>query len=307
VVSIYTRRVEPPISGIEQQPGARVRPRYADGLGSGVIVDADGHIVTNQHVIQNSEAIRVRLADGREAAAEVVGSDPDTDIAVLKVDSRELDLRDLPVMKFGRSDRVAVGDVVLAIGNPLGLSQTVTAGIVSATGRAELGVSTFEDFIQTDAAINEGNSGGALVNTRGELIGINTAVLGRNLDAEGIGISIPVDMVRGVMREILTHGRVTRGWLGLVLEDVPEEYARYEGLAHGGVVISNFYRGSPALQAGLARGDVIETIEGSPVRSARDTLARIASRKPGDTVTLTGMRGQQRFTRKLIVAETPRR
>jgi serine protease DegS len=223
VVSIYTRRVEPPISGIEQQPGARVRPRYADGLGSGVIVDADGHIVTNQHVIQNSEAIRVRLADGREAAAEVVGSDPDTDIAVLKVDSRELDLRDLPVMKFGRSDRVAVGDVVLAIGNPLGLSQTVTAGIVSATGRAELGVSTFEDFIQTDAAINEGNSGGALVNTRGELIGINTAVLGRNLDAEGIGISIPVDMVRGVMREILTHGRVTRGWLGLVLEDVPEE------------------------------------------------------------------------------------
>jgi serine protease DegS len=307
VVSIYTRRVEPPISGIEQQPGARVRPRYADGLGSGVIVDADGHIVTNQHVIQNSEAIRVRLADGREAAAEVVGSDPDTDIAVLKVDSRELDLRDLPVMKFGRSDRVAVGDVVLAISNPLGLSQTVTAGIVSATGRAELGVSTFEDFIQTDAAINEGNSGGALVNTRGELIGINTAVLGRNLDAEGIGISIPVDMVRGVMREILTHGRVTRGWLGLVLEDVPEEYARYEGLAHGGVVISNFYRGSPALQAGLARGDVIETIEGSPVRSARDTLARIASRKPGDTVTLTGMRGQQRFTRKLIVAETPRR
>jgi serine protease DegS len=132
-------------------------------------------------------------------------------------------------------------------------------------------------------------------------------VLGRNFDAEGIGIAIPVDMVRGVMSEILTHGRVTRGWLGLVLEDVPEEYARYEGLAHGGVVISNFYRGSPALQAGLVRGDVIETFEGAPVRSARDTLARIASRKPGDTVTLTGMRSQQRFSVKLQVAETPRR
>jgi serine protease DegS len=302
VVSIYTRRVERPVLGIEQLLGAPVRPQYRDGLGSGVIVDADGHIVTNQHVIQNSEAIRVRLADGREAPAIVVGSDPDTDIAVLKVN-----LPELPVMQFGRSDRVAVGDVVLAIGNPLGLSQTVTAGIVSATGRAELGVSTFEDFIQTDAAINHGNSGGALVNTRGELIGINTAVLGRNLDAEGIGVAIPVDMVRGVLREILTHGRVTRGWLGLVLEDVPEEYARYEGLAHGGVVISNFYRGSPALLAGLSHGDVIETFEGSPVRSARDTLARVASRKPGDTVELTGMRGQQRFTVKLKVAETPRR
>jgi serine protease DegS len=300
VVSIYTRRVEP--VRIEQMLGAPVRPRYRDGLGSGVIVDDSGHIVTNQHVIQNSAAIRVRLADGREASAQIVGSDPDTDIAVLKVD-----LPDLPVMQFGRSDRVEVGDVVLAIGNPLGLSQTVTAGIVSATGRADLGVATFEDFIQTDAAINTGNSGGALVNTRGELIGINTAVLGRNFDAEGIGIAIPVDMVRGVMGEILTHGRVTRGWLGLVLEDVPEEYARYEGLAHGGVVISNFYRGSPALQAGLARGDVIETFEGTPVRSARDTLARIASRKPGDAVTLAGMRAQQRFSVKLEVVETPQR
>ena len=299
VVSIYTRREERPAMGIEQLFGAPVQPRYRDGLGSGVIVDADGHIITNQHVIQNSQQIRARLADGREASVVVVGRDPDTDLAVLKIS-----LPSLPVMRLGRSDRVAVGDVVLAIGNPLGLSQTVTAGIVSATGRADLGVATFEDFIQTDAAINAGNSGGALVNTRGELIGINTAVLGRNLDAEGIGVAIPVDMVRGVMREILQNGRVVRGWLGVVLEDVPEAYARFEGLAHGGVVVSNFYRGSPALR-GLTRGDVIETIGGTPVRSARDALARIASRKPGSSIELIGMRGQQRFSVELVVADSP--
>jgi serine protease DegS len=300
VVSIFTRRLERP-AGIEQLPGARVRPRFSDGLGSGVIVDADGHIITNQHVIQNSAQIRVQLADGRETAAQVVGRDPDTDLAVLRIA-----LPDLPVMQLGRSDRVAVGDVVLAIGNPLGLSQTVTAGIVSATGRADLGVATFEDFIQTDAAINDGNSGGALVNTSGELIGINTAVLGRNLDAEGISVAIPVDMVRGVMREILGSGRVVRGWLGVVLEDVPDDFALDEGLAHGGVVVSNFYRGSPAL-AQLQRGDVIETVDGAAVRSARDALARIASRKPGNKLTLTGMRGQRPFSVDLVVADTPAR
>jgi serine protease DegS len=300
VVSIFTRQMERP-AGIEQLPGARVRPRFSDGLGSGVIVDADGHIITNQHVIQNSAQIRVQLADGREAAAQVVGRDPDTDLAVLKIA-----LPDLPVMQLGRSDRVAVGDVVLAIGNPLGLSQTVTAGIVSATGRADLGVATFEDFIQTDAAINDGNSGGALVNTSGELIGINTAVLGRNLDAEGISVAIPVDMVRGVMREILGSGRVVRGWLGVVLEDVPDDFALDEGMAHGGVVVSNFYRGSPAL-AQLQRGDVIETVDGAAVRSARDALARIASRKPGNKLRLTGMRGQRSFSVDLVVADTPAR
>jgi S1-C subfamily serine protease len=183
----------------------------------------------------------------------------------------------------------------------------VTAGIVSATGRAELGVAMFEDFIQTDAAINDGNSGGALVNTRGELIGINTAVLGRNLDAEGIGVSIPVDMVRGVISEIVANGRVIRGWLGMVLDDVHEDVARHVGLAHGGVVVSNFYRGSPARAAGMARGDVLEAIDGTALRSARDALARIARRKPGSSLQLTFMRGQQRFTVYLEVAESPPR
>ncbi len=302
VVSIYARRSARPAAGSEQPLGAPVQPRYRDGLGSGVIVDADGHIVTNQHVILNAAQIRVQLADGREAAAQLVGRDPDTDLAVLKID-----LPDPPVMQLGRSGSVAVGDVVLAIGNPLGLSQTVTAGIVSATGRADLGVATFEDFIQTDAAINEGNSGGALVNTRGELIGINTAVLGRNLDAEGIGMAIPVDMVRGVMREILDNGRVVRGWVGIVLEDVPEEYARYEGLAHGGVVVSDFYRGSTALRAGLARGDVLESLDGTPLRSARDALARIAGRRPGSTIRLSGLRGAERLNIDVPVIDTPQR
>jgi serine protease DegS len=298
VVSLYTRMVEPAGPASAAAAGTS-RPRYLEGLGSGVIVDAAGHIVTNQHVVRNSQQIRVQLADGREAGAQLVGSDPDTDLAVLKIE-----LAQLPVMQMGSSSTLVVGDVVLAIGNPLGLAQTVTAGIVSAIGRAELGVATFEDFIQTDAAINDGNSGGALVNARGELVGINTAVLGRNLDAEGISVAIPVDLVRGVMREILETGRVTRGWLGLALEDVTAEIARDEGLAHGGVVISHLELESPALAAGLKRGDILESLDGSPVRSARDALARIAGREPGSTVTLNATRGRQRLSVDLVVSDS---
>ena len=303
VVSVFTQRtVRLPGIELERVPGGSVRPRYRErvqrGLGSGVIVDTQGHIVTNQHVIADSDQISVQLADGRSAPARVVGRDPDTDLAVLRID-----LPRLPVMKLGRSDRVAVGDVVLAIGNPLGLAQTVTHGIVSATGRAQLGVATFENFIQTDAAINVGNSGGALVNARGELIGINTAVLGKDLGAEGIGVAIPVDLVRGVMREILQHGRVIRGWIGIVPEDIPEEYVRPLGLPHAGVVIAYLFENSPARLAGLTRGDMIESIDGQAVRNAQDTLARIASRKPGTTLQLAGMRGQQRFTLQLTVIE----
>jgi serine peptidase DegS len=301
VVSIYTRRIERvPASPVEQLMGGPARSRYRESLGSGVIVDAQGHIVTNHHVIASSSAINVQLADGRSAEARVVGRDPDTDLAVLKID-----LPQLPVMRMGRADRVAVGDIVLAIGNPLGLTQTVTHGIVSATGRSDLGVAVYEDFIQTDAAINEGNSGGALVNTRGELIGINTAVLGKDNAAEGLGIAIPVDLVRGVMREILQHQRVIRGWIGIDVEDVPPQVAQAYGLPHAGVAVSTLYRSSPAVAAGLAFGDMIEAIDGQPVRSAQDTRARIASRKPGSKVRLTGMRGQQKFTTELPVVEAP--
>lgn len=302
VVSIYTRRVESvPATPLEQLFGNSRRQLIQQKLGSGVIVDSAGHIVTNNHVISRSEQIAVTLADGRAAAAKLVGSDPDTDLAVLQIN-----LPHLPVMKLGRSDRVAVGDIVLAIGNPFGrLAQTVTHGIVSATGRADLGVATFEDFIQTDAAINDGNSGGALVNTRGELVGINTAVLGKDQGAEGLGVAIPVDLVRGVMREILRHGRVIRGWIGIVPTDVSAETARYYRLPHAGVAIK-LYNNSPAAAAGLQLGDMVKALDGQEVMSAQDVRARIADHKPGSKVRVAVDRGTRQIEAEIPVVEAPR-
>ncbi len=306
VVSIYTTHVERvPGTPLEQMLGSPWRQLVQQKLGSGVIVDGDGHIVTNNHVISRSEEIAVQLADGRQSPATVVGSDPDTDLAVLQIK-----LPNLPVMKLGRSDRVAVGDVVLAIGNPFGLlAQTVTHGIVSATGRADLGVATFEDFIQTDAAINEGNSGGALVNARGELIGINTAVLGKEQGAEGLGVAIPVDLVRGVMSEIQRHGRVIRGWIGIQARDVNAETAEQYNLPRAGVAI-NPYRNSPAARAGLRLGDVIKTIDGQEVQSAQDVRARIATRKPGSSLRMQVERaglGVRTLSLEIEVIEAPQR
>ncbi len=243
VVNIYTRRVireQVAPSPIEQFFGdtwPRFQQRVQNALGSGVIVDAAGHVVTNNHVIADADVINVQLADGRETRATVVGRDPDTDLAILSIK-----LGKLPVMPLGRSDQARVGDQVLAIGNPLGLQQTVTHGIISATGRSQLGVATFENFIQTDAAINEGNSGGALVSINGELIGINTAVIAKNMSnagVEGIGFAIPVNLVRGVMGEILRTGHVSRGWIGVVTEDIDATQAAQLGLARSGVVITN--------------------------------------------------------------------
>jgi serine peptidase DegS len=281
------------------------RQRVERALGSGVIVDGSGHIITNNHVIANADTIMITLADGRSTRAVVVGRDPDTDLALLSIK-----LKDLPVMPLGRSDRLQVGDGVLAIGNPLGLSQTVTHGIVSAIGRNQLGVATFEDFIQTDAAINSGNSGGALINTLGELIGINTAVLGKNsagdISVEGISFAIPVNLARGVMDEILDHGRVIRGWTGIVPEDVGDEQARQLGLPRGGVVITNLYRNSPAVDAGLRIGDIITQVDGKGVHNAQETLAQIASRKPGSRVHLELLRGSSDVEATLAVTERPR-
>ncbi|HET9473257.1 MAG TPA: trypsin-like peptidase domain-containing protein, partial [Steroidobacteraceae bacterium] len=266
------------------------------------IVDRAGHVITNYHVIEKAELIRAQLADGRVADLKVVGRDPDTDLAVLQLDLKE----NVPVMPLGHSDRLRVGDVVLAIGNPVGLSQTVTQGIVSATGRGQLGVATFENFIQTDAPINVGNSGGALVNTNGELIGINTAVLAKNLGVEGIGFAIPVNLVRGVMSEILTKGRVVRGWIGVVPYDMDQDEARRNGLPQPGVVVYQLYRDSPAAQAGMTPGDIILTVNGVKVQSAQDTATRIANAKPGDTVKITGLRGTQPFASEVPVSERPR-
>jgi serine protease DegS len=306
VVNISTARL------VTEQVGAQLfgdlRPLYhrrvERALGSGVIADAGGHIITNNHVIANADTIVVTLADGREAQAVVVGRDPDTDLAVLHIT-----LKPLPVMPFGRSDHLQVGDGVLAIGNPLGLSQTVTHGIVSATGRSQLGVATFEDFIQTDAAINAGNSGGALINTLGDLIGINTAVLGKNnggdISVEGISFAIPVNLARGVMDEILDHGRVIRGWTGIVPEDVAVEQAQQLGLPRGGVVITNLYRNSPAVDASVHIGDVITKVDGQDVRSAQDALAQIAAKKPGSQVQLHLLRGRSELDSTVAVTERP--
>jgi serine protease DegS len=278
--------------------------RLEHALGSGVIADAAGHIITNNHVIANADTIMVTLADGRVTRAVVVGRDPDTDLAVLAIK-----LKQLPVMPLGRSDHLQVGDGVLAIGDPLGLSQTVTHGIVSATGRSQLGVATFEDFIQTDAAINAGNSGGALINTLGELIGINTAVLGKNnrndISVEGISFAIPVNLARGVMDEILDHGRVIRGWTGIVPEDVADEMAQDAGLSRGGVVITNLYRASPAFDAGVHIGDIVTKVDGKAVRSAQDALAQIAAKKPGSRVQLHLVRGRSELDATLAVTERP--
>src|SRR5688500_4908825 len=286
VVNIYTARLiternQP--HAIEEMFGD-ARPRYRQrlerSLGSGVIVDNVGHVITNHHVIASADLIRAQLADGRIAEARIVGRDPDTDLAVLQLDLK----KDVPVMPLGNSDRLRVGDIVLAIGNPVGLSQTVTQGIVSATGRGQLGVATFENFIQTDAPINVGNSGGALINANGELIGINTAVLAKNLGVEGIGFAIPVNLVRGVMTEILTKGRVVRGWIGIVPADIDQIEARRFKLPQAGVVVAKLYIDSPAAQAGMEPRDIVLTVDGVKVVSAQDTLTRIANAKPGDKV-----------------------
>jgi serine protease DegS len=295
VVNIYTARVvteQVQPNTFEQLFGTfgpRFQQRVQRALGSGVIVDSSGHIVTNNHVIANASIIKVQLADGRSAVAKVVGRDPDTDLALLSIQ-----LADLPVMSLGRSDRLQVGDEVLAIGNPLGLQQTVTHGIVSAIDRKQLGVATFENFIQTDAAINEGNSGGALINAAGELVGINTAVISKNMDStgvEGIGFAIPVNLARGVMREIIAHGHVVRGWTGIVADDFSNEQAAEYGLARGGVVITNLYVDGPAAIAGVRAGDILLAIDGREVKNAQDAMAQLASHKPGGSVQLRVQRG----------------
>ena len=306
VVNVYTQRlvrerVAPSLGELFGDFLPQTRQRIERTLGSGVIVDEAGHIVTNHHVIANAESIQVQLADGRVADAHIVGRDPDTDLAVLKIN-----LSPLPVAVFGRSDQLKVGDVVLAIGNPIGLSQTVTHGIVSATSRQQLGIAPLEDFIQTDAPINFGNSGGALVDSSGALIGINTAIVAKSLGVEGIGFAIPVNMVRGVLSDIIAHGRVIRGWIGILPEDVTDEQAARLGLAQGGVVIANLYVGSPAQEAGLQPGDIMLAVGGTTLHSAQDALGRIANEKPGSTLTIKVLRGKRSLEVKAHVSERPR-
>ena len=260
-------------------------PVVSRGLGSGVIMDPRGYLVTNWHVIRGADRIKVQLSDGRSAEGEVVGADPETELALLRVD-----LDGLPTIKLGRSDRLEVGEVVLAIGNSLGLSQTVTMGIVSATGRGQLGVTTFEDFIQTDAAINAGNSGGALVNARGELVGINTAVLSASLRdhsaPEGIGFAIPVNLVRGVMTQLIENGRVIRGYLGVEGSDLSPRAAHLFGIEGPAIRLDKVDVGGPADVAGLLPGDVLTHINEQRMFSQQQAMNAVASGKPGDQVSI---------------------
>jgi S1-C subfamily serine protease len=310
VVNIYTARIvteRAQSAPLDQLPGdywPSYRRRIERSLGSGVIIDDRGTIITNQHVISGADSIRVQLADGRIAEATVIGQDPDTDLAVL-----HLSLAHLPSMPLGRSDTLRVGDIVLAIGNPYGLSQTVTQGIVSATGRGQLGLATFENFIQTDAAINLGNSGGALIDARGDLVGINTAVLNRASGGpQGIGFAIPVNLVRGVTQQILTKGYVVRGWLGFIPEDVsPEQSAQLRLGDGGGVTVVNILVKSPAYAAGVRPGDMITGINGAPVQNAQDLVSRIAALKPGTPVELDGRHGGNPFRLTLTVTLRPTR
>jgi S1-C subfamily serine protease len=310
VVNIYTARVvrersqlAPPLSQLFGDYWPSYRQRVERSLGSGVIVDAMGTIVTNQHVIAGADSIRVVLADGRTADATIVGQDPDTDIAIL-----DLQIGNLPIMPIGRSDTLRVGDIVLAIGNPYGLSQTVTQGIVSATGRGQLGLATFENFIQTDAAINLGNSGGALIDAHGDLVGINTAVLNRTYGGpEGIGFAIPVNLVRGVMEQILKNGHVVRGWLGFVPQDLTDEQSAQIGTAGGGVTVVNIMVKSPAYEAGVRPGDLITGLGGDPVHNAQDLVARVSALKPGAAVELEGRHAREPYRIKLTVLERPTR
>ncbi len=247
------------------------------GMGSGVIVSTGGYVLTNNHVVENADAIEVSLNDGRHAKATVVGTDPDSDLAVLKIN-----LDQLPTLVLGDSNSLQVGDQVLAIGNPFGVGQTVTSGIVSALGRNQLGINTFENFIQTDAAINPGNSGGALVDSSGNLVGINTAIYSRSGGSMGIGFAIPVSTARQVLESIVAEGQVRRGWIGVEPRDVTPEIAQTFGLkTHAGVVITGVLHNGPAAKAGLEPGDVIVAIGGNAVHDSNELLTLVAALKPG--------------------------
>ena len=272
------------------------------GLGSGVIVSPDGYLLTNNHVIDGADDVEVLLGDGRSAKARTIGADPESDIAVLKID-----LDKLPVIAFGDVDRLQVGDVVLAIGNPFGVGQTVTSGIVSALGRNSLGINIFENFIQTDAAINPGNSGGALVDASGNLLGINTAIYSRSGGSLGIGFAIPVSTARQVMEGLIKDGQVTRGWIGVEPRDLTPEIAKTLDLAvTQGVLITGVVQAGPASAGGLRPGDVVLKIGATPVVNTPQLLNAVAALKPRETATISVQRGVSALDVKVIVAQRPK-
>ncbi|MGU7774010.1 Do family serine endopeptidase [Burkholderia sp. MR1-5-21] len=273
----------------------------AANLGSGVIVSPEGYILTNQHVVDGADQIEVALADGRTATAKVIGIDPETDLAVLKIN-----MTDLPTITLGRSDQARVGDVVLAIGNPFGVGQTVTMGIISALGRNHLGINTFENFIQTDAPINPGNSGGALVDVNGNLLGINTAIYSRSGGSLGIGFAIPVSTARSVLESIITTGSVTRGWIGVEPQDVTPEIAESFGLQQkSGAIVAGVLQGGPADKAGIKPGDILVSVNGEEITDTTKLLNVVAQIKPGATAKVHVVRKGKEFDLNVVIGKRP--
>ncbi|MBI4699435.1 MAG: DegQ family serine endoprotease [Nitrospirae bacterium] len=283
-----------------EQPG-RQHERKQASLGSGVIVDQNGYILTNNHVVKDADEIQVRLSDKREFKGKIIGTDPKTDIAVIKINATHL-----PVIKLGDSDNLKVGEMVIAIGNPFGLSQTVTSGIVSATGRANVGIADYEDFIQTDAAINPGNSGGALVNVRGELVGINTAIFSTSGGYQGIGFAIPSSMAKVVMENLIKKGKVVRGWLGVSVQPVTQELAKQFDLKdEKGALVGDITEDSPAEKAGIQRGDVIIEYDGKEINEPSGMRNMVASTPPDKDVAIKLLRDGKPMTVKATISELP--
>ena len=277
------------------------KERKTAGLGSGVIVSSDGYILTNYHVIKDADEIKVLLSDKRDFKGKVVGTDPKTEIAVIKIEATNL-----PTIKWGDSNRLKVGEIVLAIGNPYGLNQTVTMGIVSAVGRANVGIAEYEDFIQTDAAINPGNSGGALVNVKGELVGINTAIFSTSGGYQGIGLAIPSDMAKDVMDSLIAKGKVVRGWLGVSVQSITPELAKQFNLKEEkGALVGDVVEESPAEKAGIQRGDIITSYEGKKIDEPYQLRNMVANTSPGKEVELTIVREITTKTIKVTISEQP--
>ncbi len=277
------------------------KERVQRSLGSGIIINPNGYLLTNNHVIQGADEILVLLQDGREALATVIGTDPETDLAVLKID-----LNNLETITIGDPSQAMVGDVVLAIGNPYGFGHTVTQGIISATGRYGLRLTTYENFIQTDAAINPGNSGGALVDAQGELLGINTAIQSNSGGSQGIGLATPSDLALRIMSDIIQYGKVIRGWLGIEVQAVPNAIAQSYNLPlNNGVIITGTYRGGPADDSGLVGGDIITSINGQPVGDGHAGMNFIAATRPGEEVAIEIVREGQTMNINAVVGSRP--
>lgn len=282
--------------------GLAPQERRERGLGSGVVVSGDGLILTNNHLVESSSEVLVLFGENEEYRAKILGTDPQTDIAVLKVEKA----KNLNPITMGDSSKVRIGEFVLAIGNPFGVGRTVTMGIISATGRGELGITGYEDFIQTDAAINPGNSGGALVDPDGRLVGINTAILSRSAGNVGIGFAVPVNMARNVMEQIVKQGKVVRGFLGVVIQDLtPAIRSAFDLSQEQGALISGVEQGGPAGKAGLQRGDVVVSLNGQPVEDSRDLRFKIASQRPGSTARFQILRNGQRRDIDVVLGERP--